>query len=208
MLHKAVPSSLRIELKCPPSEDPCPSHCITHLISWGALVSTHDHGLCGSCLHEDTGLVFLFIANPRPAPTPGGQRDAARKCAVRNPERPCLPLCRLGPWPVSLEAVVGAWAELGSGPAPSPVASVGSSPMCRGWGSGAILSLPISSKVQLWRLKIPSTWGWMHQKMSSVLPPRSSSHPFQCDCSSSHPEMGSVPCPWIWAGQDLLWPLG
>ena len=132
---------------------------------------------------------------------------SARCCTQVCREKPREALPALVP-SVGLEAVVGAWAELGSGPAPSPVASVGSSPMCRGWGSGAILSLPISSKVQLWRLKIPSTWGWMHQKMSSVLPPRSSSHPFQCDCSSSHPEMGSVPCPWIWAGQDLLWPLG
>ena len=137
VLHKVVPSSLRIEPKCPPSEDPCHSHCITHLISWGALVSTCHRGLCGSCLPEDMGLVFLCTAKSRPAPTPGGHRDAACRCAdrpVRNPERPRLPLCRLGPWPVALEAVAGAWAELGSGAAPCPVASVGSSPMCRAWG--------------------------------------------------------------------------
>ena len=84
VLHKAVPSSLRIEPKCPPSEDPCSSHCITHLISWGALVSTRHHGLCGSCLPEDMGLVFLCTAKSRPALTPGvgGHQRwwSARRC--------------------------------------------------------------------------------------------------------------------------------
>lgn len=153
-----------------PLRGPLLFHCITHLISWAPCQHPPSRSVRVLSPQGHMDLIFLCTAKSRPAPDTWCWwsptlvvSEAARRCA----DRPVKP--REAPPALVPSGALACW--LGSGAAPCPVASVGSSPMCREWGQRTTLSLPISGKVPFWQIKRPSTWGWAHHKMASVFLP-------------------------------------